>query len=75
MNYFHGEDTGLFGLAQFGEEQLARFVDGGETCFNVKSFDGGHSRAREIVPEARPMHKQGEYEGAGKRGMTQSKRY
>ena len=71
MNYFHSEDTRLFGLAQFSKKELARFVNGGETGFNVKSFKRQACGAREIVPEARAMHKQGEYEGAGKRGMTQ----
>jgi len=71
VNYFHSEDTGLFGLAQFRKEELARFVNCGKTGFNVKSFEGRHGGAREIVPEARPMYKQGEYEGAGKRRMTQ----
>ena len=42
MDDFHGEDAGLLGLAQFGKEEPARFVDGGKTGFNVEGFESGH---------------------------------
>lgn len=42
MNNLHGEDAGLLGLAEFGEQETAGLIDSGEAGLDVKSFAGGH---------------------------------
>jgi hypothetical protein len=46
MNDFDGDDARLLGLTEFSKKPLARFVDGGETSFNVKNSECGHGRTR-----------------------------
>lgn len=51
MNDFDGDDAGLFGLAEFGEETAASLVDGGQTSFEIEGLKCGHGGPEGIVPE------------------------
>ena len=51
MNDFDGDDAGLLGLAELGEEALAGFVNGGQTGFEIEGLECGHGGPEGIVPE------------------------
>jgi hypothetical protein len=53
MDDFERNHAGLPGLAEFGEETLTSFFDGGEISLNVKDLECGHGAPERIVPEGK----------------------
>lgn len=66
MDDFNGKHAGSFGVANFGEEQAARLVDGEQSGFDVESFESGHRGGRGILPERLGEDKPLGWENAGK---------
>jgi hypothetical protein len=44
VNDFHSGDATLFGVLQFGEENLASFFDRGHAGFDVEDFHARHGK-------------------------------